>query len=161
MNRSAKLTLVLTMVAASDVASAQSHGYWPRSFNSETGLSNVCIEHPGAWGSANMSPITVVIASHAELTISGESAVCYFADAGTLKISLRFGYPYAGPSERTQSWTTAPISIDAPKDGITLLAICEANQNHNSTNWPTSGWHGMWVLRRFQSGATNPCGAGG
>jgi len=131
--------------------------YWPKSFDSEVGLAEICIEHPGAMGWANTLPITVIISDEAELTIHGESAVCYFGSAGEVKLALRFSYPYEVPNKPEQYWTTAPVTFEARKGKVTHLALCETAQGHNSSTWERSGWHDMWALRVASLNSADPC----
>lgn len=148
-----------TLAVLAICTATRGEGFWPKSFGSERGLAQVCIEHPGANGRVNIVPITILIHEEAELTIHGESAVCYFTGASTVKISLRFPYPYSGPSERPKYWTAGPFLFDLRPGKITDLAVCgDERTNRSGPDWAKTGWHRMWSLKRVGRQKADPCG---
>jgi hypothetical protein len=108
----------------------------------------ICIDRPGENGRVNITPVTIVIRGNAELTVLGEQEVCFRPhqdDWSQAFISLKFPFPYSGPSDKRQ-WLTKPTTVKLRPGATTHLLLCERDQNHNDPQWERNGWHEMWVL---------------
>ena len=109
----------------------------------------LCIERPGETGHVNIAPVTIRVMEMGEFTISGEHEICVGENSSGVihtTISLKFPYPYWGAAEKLRMWETQPVPVSIKPGRTTRLLLCERNQNHNSHDWISRGWHQMWIL---------------
>jgi hypothetical protein len=114
----------------------------------------VCIERPEEMGRLNSEPtiirfegLSVGPNGEPEATLQGGQNVCFKVHHATGRLTVKFAYPYLGPSERPVYWTTAfPVAIKRRENDYELSV--SDHQVSRGEAWEKTGWHGMW---RFET----------
>jgi hypothetical protein len=114
----------------------------------------ICVERPENVGVLNIYQTTILVSPNSKITLIGGEAGCLIVPAGNETISISFQYPY-GPFLPPRFWTTGPQKFVTRAGSLTSFELCEAaGQPVNSPQWAATGWHNMWVLKRFGTNAS-------
>jgi hypothetical protein len=110
----------------------------------------LCIERPEEMGRLNIEPTKIRVVGlsegpndNPEVTLVGGQNVCFKVHGSVGKIEVRYSYPYLGPSEKPNEWTTAfPVRLNGLNSNYEIFV--DPNQPTNDQSWVETGWHNMW-----------------